>query len=430
MNNKKVLIIAYYWPPAGGPGVQRWLKFVKYLPEYGIEPIVYIPENPNYPIVDETLNSEVSSNLTIIKNPISEPYKWASLFSGKTTKTISSGIITETKQQSFIEKILLYIRGNFFIPDARKAWVKPSIAFLENYVIKQGIKTVITTGPPHSMHLIGLALKEQLNMNWLADFRDPWTTIGYHKKLRLNKRSKAKHKVLESQVLLGADQVLVTSFTTKKEFENLTQKPIEVITNGYDIELNDALIKLDTKFTIAHIGSLLSKRNPLVLWEVLKELVQEQEGFSEDLSLSFVGTISNEVISTITNYNLNKYVKVIGYVPHKEALKLQRQSQVLLLVEIDSEETKCIIPGKLFEYMAARRPIIAIGPENSDIEVIISKTQTGHYFNYNDFTLLKNVILEHYNAFKKQQLVVKSKDIEMYSRRSLTKKLAALISNI
>ncbi|NNC49546.1 MAG: glycosyltransferase, partial [Flaviramulus sp.] len=255
---KKVLIITYYWPPAGGPGVQRWLKFVKYLPEFGIEPIVYVPENPHYPIIDETLATEIPKSITILKQSIKEPYKWASLFSKKASKTISKGIISERKRQNIIEKALLYVRGNFFIPDARKNWVKPSVEYLKAYISKENIEVVITTGPPHSLHLIGLKLKEQLGVKWLADFRDPWTTIGYHKQLKLTKASLEKHKDLEKQVLNTADQVLATSFTTKTEFQQITNKPIEVITNGYDAE-TPVDFKLDSKFSLAHIGSLLSK---------------------------------------------------------------------------------------------------------------------------------------------------------------------------
>src|SRR5690606_6377695 len=160
MDKKKVLIITYYWPPAGGPGVQRWLKFVKYLPEFNIEPIIYIPDNPNYPILDPSLDSEVSNDLIILKQPIKEPYKLAHLFSKKTSNSISKGVIPKEEKQSLLQKLLIYIRGNFFIPDARIGWVKPSILFLSDYISKNNIETIITTGPPHSLHLIGMELKK------------------------------------------------------------------------------------------------------------------------------------------------------------------------------------------------------------------------------------------------------------------------------
>ena len=426
MDKKKVLIITYYWPPAGGPGVQRWLKFVKYLPVFNIEPVVYIPENPNYPIVDESLNSEVSKDVTIIKHPIKEPYKLAGLFSKKSSKTISKGIISEEKKQSLIEKVLLYVRGNYFIPDARKSWVKPSVEFLSEYIKKHQIQTIITTGPPHSLHLIGLQLKERLGVKWVADFRDPWTTIGYHKQLRLTNASKAKHKALEKQVLITADQIIVTSFTTKKEFQQLTKQPIEVITNGYDKESVDKF-EMDSKFTMSHIGSLLSKRNPEVLWKVLSEFISENDQFSKDFQLNFIGFISDSVLHSLKTYNLSSYVNNVGYVSHKEAITYQKKSQIVLLIEINSEETKCIIPGKLFEYMASNRPIIALGPKGSDVEKIITETNTGNYFNYEDYDSLKRIILEHYKAYQNNTLQVHPIGLQKYSRKSLTEALSKLL---
>lgn len=423
---KKALIITYYWPPAGGPGVQRWLKFVKYLPDFNIEPIVYIPENPRYPLRDNSLNSEVSGALTIIKQPINEPYKLADLFSKKTSRTISKGVISEKKTQSFVEKLLLYIRGNFFIPDARKGWIKPSAVFLSEYISKENIETIITTGPPHSLHLIGLKLKEQLGVKWVADFRDPWTTIGYHKQLKLTESSKAKHKELEKQVLITADQIIVTSFKTKKEFQQITNQSIEVITNGYDKE-SVVDFKMDSKFTLAHIGSLLSKRNPEILWRVLSDLIAENDSFLKDLQLNFIGFVSGDVLYSIEKYHLSDYINNIGYVSHKEAIKYQKKSQILLLIEIDSDETTCIIPGKLFEYMVSNRPIVAIGPKDSDVEKIIQETNTGNYFNYTDYDLLKTTILEHYKAYKNKSLQVHPIGLQKYSRKSLTEALSKLL---
>lgn len=426
MNKKKVLIITYYWAPAGGPGVQRWLKFVKYLPDFNIEPIVYIPENASYPLIDNSLIEEVSSHTTLLKQPISEPYKIARLFSKKTSKTISKGIISEKKKQNLIEKIMLYIRGNYFIPDARKGWVKPSVAFLSNYIIKENIQIIITTGPPHSVHLIGLQLKEKLGLRWIADFRDPWTTIGYHKELMLSNASKAKHKDLEKQVLNTTDQLIVTSFTTKKEFQAITNKPIAVITNGYDYEPLESF-QMDTKFTLSHIGSLLSKRNPLILWEVLADLMAENQSFSEDFQLNFIGFVSDEILLSIKKYNLSNYIDNIGYVSHKEAIMFQKKSQVLLLIEINSDETKCIIPGKLFEYMVSNRPIIALGPKYSDVEQIIQQTNTGAYFDYSAYDALKSTILEHYLAYKNGVLKVHPIGLQKYSRKALTGELSKLL---
>ncbi len=422
---KKVLIITYYWPPSGGPGVQRWLKFVKYLPSFGVQPIVYIPENPNYPIVDKSLLNDIPELAIIIKQPIQEPYKLAKWFSNS-AKTISSGVIPKEKKQSSVQKLLLYIRGNFFIPDARKAWVKPSVTFLSDYIQKEHIDTIITTGPPHSLHLIGLQLKQKLNVNWLADFRDPWTTIGYNKELKLTKSSQEKHLKLEKDVLQTADQIIVTSENTKREFQHKTQKPITVITNGYDV-FNVQRVKKDAKFTLAHIGSLLSERNPKVLWKVLSEFIQDNEEFKNSFELQLIGVVSDDVMTSISEFGLKSYVNVVGYVSHEEALKAQRQSRVLLLVEIDSEDTKAIIPGKLFEYMVSETPILAIGPKDSDVERIIKNTNTGSYFYYDAEDVLKIQILSYFEAYQQNNLKTNPIGLQPYSRKELTKKLSQLI---
>ncbi|CAH0335252.1 hypothetical protein FVB9288_00886 [Flavobacterium sp. CECT 9288] len=429
MKNNKVLIITYYWPPAGGPGVQRWLKFVKYLPDFGVQPVVYIPENPTYPIVDQNLVSEVSDQAIIIKHRIFEPYQLASFLSKNKTQKMNSGIIPNQKKQSFLDKTFLWVRGNLFIPDARVFWVKPSVSFLEKYILENDIDTIITSGPPHSLHLIGLELKQKLNLKWFADFRDPWTTIGYHKSLRLSSFAAKKHKALEHQVLNAADTVIVTSKTTKMEFQAITNKPISVITNGYDTEQVEKQI-LDVKFSLAHIGSFLSERNPKMLWEVLLELLEEIPSFKLNLEIKLIGAVSQEVLETISQFGLKEYLNNLGYVSHAEAIAHQRKSQVLLLIEINSEDTKSIIPGKLFEYMVSNRPIIAIGPEDSDFAEIITNTNTGVFFDYSEKMKLKRVILEFYDQFLEGRLQSNGVGLHNYSRKNLTKELVQLLNKI
>lgn len=419
---RKVLVITYYWPPAGGPGVQRWLKFVKYMGDFDIEPLVYIPENPTYPIQDASLLNEIPKEITILKHSIFEPYRWAGFLSRKKTKRISSGII-QTKNQSVLEKMMLWVRGNFFIPDARKYWVKPSVDFLSKILEEHEIQTIITTGPPHSVHLIGQQLKQKYGLRWLADFRDPWTSIGYHKKLRLSRTSQKKHKLLERQVLSAADTIIVTSETTKKEFSKITNQPITVITNGYDLDY-DGKASLDEKFTIAHIGSLLSGRNPSNLWSVLAEIANKNSQFRDAFELQLIGVVSEDVLDNMYGHGLQPYINQVDYLSHREALKFQQRSQVLLLVEINSHETKGIIPGKLFEYMAAQRPILGVGPKNWEVSRIVNETRSGKVFDYEGRLELKELILEWFDCYKNGNLQIDSQNVEKYSRRELTRKLA------
>ena len=423
----KVLIISYYWPPAGGPGVQRWLKFVKYLPEFDIQPIIYIPKNPKYPITDSSLTKEIPKNVTIYKNKIFEPYLYAGFLSKKKTKQISSGVISDDNP-SLLEKFLLWIRGNMFIPDARKYWVKPSVRVLTGIIKKEGIDTIITTGPPHSLHLIGLELKKNLDVKWLADFRDPWTSIGYHTKLRLTKASQRKHSLLEKEVANGCDKLLVTSNTTKVEFESITTNPVYVITNGYDIPESELPFSaLDKKFTLSHIGSLLTGRNPENLWKVLSEIISENEAFRNVFQLNLIGVVGQDVLNCINDNGLKLYTRIKEYVTHEEAVNYQRSSQLLLLAEIDSPHTRGIIPGKLFEYLAAKRPILAIGPEHWEGGEIVKSTNSGVVCNYNSVADLKALILNWFHLYQQGNLMVSSVNIKEYNRRTLTKKLAELL---
>lgn len=423
---RKVLIVTYYWPPAGGPGVQRWLKFVKYLPENGIEPVVYVPENAHYPLKDPTLEQEIPKNIKVLKNAIFEPYAFASLLSKKNTQKISSGIIPENKRQGLFQKLMLFIRGNFFIPDARKFWIKPSVKFLSSYLQKNEIGTIITTGPPHSLHLIGLELKKKNDVKWLADFRDPWTQIGYHKDLKLTKATQRKHEKLEKEVLQRADHIITTSFTTKEEFEGKTTTPIKVVTNGYDKERVEVK-PLDKEFSISHIGSLLSGRNPENLWKALRELLLENADFAEDFKLKLVGPVGEPVLQSIQKCDLDKHLLLINYVSHSEALQLQRSSQLLLLIEINSNETRGIIPGKLFEYMVSNRPILAVGPEKADIQKIIQQTNTGAYFTYPEKDSIKSFVLESYRQYQQGDLKSHPIRLQQYSRKKLTGELADLL---
>ncbi len=422
---RKVLIIAYYWPPAGGPGVQRWLKFVKYLPEFNVEPIVYVPENPTYPIVDDNLLTEIPEGVKVLKQPIFEPYGLAAFFGKKETKQISSGLIPKQKKQSFLERLLLWVRGNFFIPDARKYWVKPSVSYLKDLIEQEQITTIITTGPPHSLHLIGHKLKQKCDVTWWADFRDPWTTIGYHNKLKLSNYAAKKHKRLEKQVLNAADGLIVTSAKTKLEFEKITKTPVHVLTNGFEVA--PPLVTLDQKFTLAHIGSLLTDRNPIALWQALSELVKENENFAKHLQLNLIGVVGEDVRQSIASHQLNKYVSYLGYVSHEEVIAHQAKSQVLLLLEINAEETQAIIPGKLFEYLIAKRPILAIGPKQWEAGERVEKHQAGNYHIATDKDGIKENLVLWFTAYQNKTLEVNPTDIAQYHGKALTKKLAELL---
>lgn len=428
--NKKVLIITYYWPPAGGPGVQRWLKFAKYLPEFGIEPIIYTPENSSYPIIDKSLLKEVSPDLKIIRTKIWEPYQIAEKLHPK-NKDYKAGHFENSKKQSLLTKLSVFIRGNFFIPDARKFWVKPSVKFLRKYLQENQIETIITTGPPHSLHLIGLKLKQNHpGLKWIADFRDPWTAISYHSDLKLNASSQEKHRYWEKSVLENADIVLATGFSDALNYKNSGANKVEILTNGFE-ETDFRIGKmLTSKFKLTYSGGLEAARNPVVVWSALKELVSEYPEFEKELELVFYGNLSQEVEDTIHQNHLSDYLIKKGYVSHKESIQGIKNAELLLLANFPDERSKGIIPGKIFEYMATGNPVLAVGPNGGDVEKILNETESGEYFTPYQKLEIKSFILAEYKKWKKEISKQPSSKILQYSRKALTERLSEIIANI
>ena len=431
---KKVLIITYYWPPSGSAGVQRWLKFVKYLRNFGWEPIVYTPSNAEYPEYDESYLKDIPKDLTVIKTPINEPYSFYKRFIGqKKDVKINTGFLSENnKKKKLTEKISVWIRGNFFIPDAKMFWIKPSVKFLSKYLTENPVDAIVSTGPPHSLQIIALKLSQKFSLPWLADFRDPWTNIDFYKDLMLSSFADRKHHQLELKVLKKADSVVVISESMKEEFLQIYKRDYDVITNGYDTEDVDLKteIKLDTKFCIAHVGTIAKSRNPVLLWLALSELVKEISGLSEDLEIKIIGKADFSVWEAIEKADLKAFVTKIDYVPHAEATLLQQKSQVLLLSINNTSNAKGILTSKFFEYMAANRPILCIGPCDGDAQKIINETQCGLFAGYDDKEILKENILTFYKKYKNNQLFSSSSAIEKYSRFELTRNLAAILDKI
>ena len=278
---KRVLIITYYWPPNGGAGVYRWLKLSKLLPEHGWQPVIYTPENPEVVADDPGLLRDVHKDIEVIKRPITEPFNLYKRFTGRSTKEkVQVGFLNEKKQGGWKEDFALWVRSNFFIPDARVWWVSPSVKFLKRYLRENQVDAIITTGPPHSMHLIGLGLKRVLDVKWIADFRDPWTDIDFYAQLKLTRSADAKHKRLAGEVLREAAKVLPVSWHWAEDLRKLGAPNVEVVTNGYDPDdLPSPPEPVDDDFSLVHIGSLSPTRNAPERWKALKKICEEDPAF-------------------------------------------------------------------------------------------------------------------------------------------------------
>lgn len=421
---KKVLIITYYYPPAGGPGVQRWLKFAKYLPEFQIEPIILKPKNPSYPIIDNSLLSEIPKEQKIIEIPIWEPYFIAEILNSE-NKKFKSGQIDIKKNQSFISKLFLFIRGNFFIPDSRKFWINPCYQFLKKYLLKDKINTIITTGPPHSIHLIGLKLKKNYsNLFWIADFRDPWTQIPLLREINLFNFSKIIHQNAENRVLKNANLVISTSYSDAIQFKKLGANNCITITNGFDSILFTKKEKTK-KFTITYSGVLDQLRNPKVLWEILYKLDIDNILNINNFKLKLIGKIDEKIIKELEELYLKKFLIIKGYISHREVIKDIQNSDLLLVTNFNNQQYKGIIPGKLFDYLSTQNKILSIGPQESDIEKILQKTNSGLHFNYKDKIGITSYILSSFKEWNKNQIKnkVNTEQLMKFHRKKLTQYL-------
>ena len=433
---KRVLIITYYWPPSGGSGVQRWLKMSKYLPENGWQPVIYTTENAEYPIIDPSLEKDVAPETEVIRRPIFEPYAFYKKFLGlKKEETVKIGFIQEKeKQKGWKEYLSLWIRGNLFIPDARRWWVKPSVRYLKSYLKDHPVDAIISTGPPHSMHLIAMKLKEALGIPWVADFRDPWTEIDYYNDLHLTRCSDRKHHRLEHEVLTKADKVVTVAPDGARRLGRLGNRNVGIIYNGFDRDDDaETPIKQNDKFSITYLGVLSKIQNPENLWQVLGELVKEDADFSKNIQINMIGQIDSSVTSSIEEQGLSQYVTYSPYIPHDQVSAVHRSSTLLLLLLMPDSEprAKGLLTGKLFEYLASGRPILCIGPEDGDAARILKETQAGVTVRFEDKERMKEVVKGLYQRYLENDLPDNADaEIERYSRRALTKQYAQILNHI
>jgi len=433
VKNRKVLIITYYWPPSGGAGVQRWLKFVKYLPQFGWIPIVYTPEGGELPVSDESLSKDIPGEAIVIRTKIKEPYNLYKKFVGLNKEVkINPGFLNEKKKAGIAERIAIWLRGNLFIPDARCFWIRPSVRYLTRYLSEHKVDIIVSSGPPHSMHLIAEKISRKFNLPWLSDFRDPWTNIDYYKDLMLSLPADKLHHKLERRVISKASRVVVIGKTMKEEFESQFHRPIDLITNGYDEEdFNINVPVRADKFVIAHTGTLVPSRNPEMLWQAIKELKEEIHGLDTDLEIRLIGKTDISVRNLIIQNKLQEYVLYSEYMSHDEIIRENKAAFLLLLILNNTQNAKGILTGKLFEYIASGRPILAIGPEDGDAAEILNSTESGKCIDFQNKEKMKAEIKSYYDRFKAMNFdPVHSMNRENYSRRKLTGNLVNILNEM
>ena len=428
---KRVLVIAYYWPPSGGSGVQRWVKFCKYLPAEGWQPVVYAPENADYPSLDPSLEADLPKDLEVLRGRIWEPYAaYRKLLGGKNASTqvteISSG------KKTWKQRLSLWIRANLFVPDPRVGWVKPSVKTLKAYLAEHPVDVIVTTGPPHSVHLIGLQLHKALGIPWIPDFRDPWSRMYYLKYLPMTERTWKKLCRQEQTVLDSCSTVLACTPLVQEEFQAQTHTPVACITNGFDeADFAERLLpRWDGHFNITHTGLFAADGNPLTLWKVLGILAASEPGFREDLRIRLVGKVDKEILESIKAAGLSANVVALGPQNHATAILEQRAATILILPMRNDAQYRPILPGKLFEYLAARRPILGIGQEDGAMARVLFSAKAGITADWEDTAPMRAFLANAWRQHCEGGVPATDGDISPYTRRNLTHSLAQLLSQV
>ena len=423
---KRVLIITYYWPPSGGSGVQRWVKFAKYLPEEGWQPVVYTPENPELTTVDESLEAEIPPSVEVLRTPIREPYDMyrklmGKKASGKEVTPISSG------KKGLKQRLMLWIRANLFVPDPRISWVRPSVRFLKEYLKGHPVDLMITTGPPQSMHLIGLKLHRETGLPWVADFRDPWSRHYSLPYLPLTQRSLRKIRRMEQEVLDEASAVLTVTPFVQKEYAAQTRTPVAMITNGYDEEDFAADVTPDGYFNLTQTGYLAADGNPAVLWKVLGEMAGKDAAFREQLRIRLAGLVDKAVYDSLDREGLRPNLVDLGYCTHGTAIREQQAASVLLLPLRNAPEMRNILPGKVFEYMAAHRPVLGFGQPDGIQAQLLNETGAGVTCDWEDEAGVRTFVQKAWEQHLAGGVSAPRGEVSQYSRRNLTRQLAELL---
>ena len=419
---KKVLIISYYWPPNAGVGCRRWVNYSHFLKKKGLEPILYVPENPDYTNKDNGYQDKLK-NIYTLKNKIWEPFSFYKRFLKK--KNINPGVLIDSNK-GLKNKFSKWIRANFFIPDARSLWVNSSIKFLSNFLKDNPVDAIISTGPPHSMHLIALNLKKRFNLKWIADFRDPWTDIEYFDKLNFLNDSRIRHIKLEKEVLQKADLVLTVSESWSQRFKELGAQKVEFLFNGFDEKEYPSKISQKKKFRIGHFGLYNELRDHNSFWEALNNIIQDNKIFSDNLELFFSGPTHSGFDEKLKKLGLHKYLNHCEWLSHKEVLKEMVQADLLLITHSNTQDVNGRLPAKFFEYLGAKTPILAIGNKQSDLSKIILNLNCGTFLDFEDTKGVEKALIKYFNGNKQNKNI----DFRLFSWEFQSNKLIKILNSL
>ncbi|MBI2794941.1 MAG: glycosyltransferase family 4 protein [Ignavibacteria bacterium] len=431
---KKVLVVAYHFPPGGGPGVQRVLKHVTYLREFGWQPIVLTVKDGEFPARDESLLAKIPNDVVVERAAIVEPYAVYKRFMGRQTAVDVNVNKSKKQRTGFKERIAEVIRATFFIPDARIGWLGSASKLGVDMVRRHGVDAIYTSSPPYTCSLIGKRIKRQSNLPWVAGFRDPWT--GFLTTPDRWFLPAAIDRGLERSVFQTADAVecawqgIIDDAMSK--YPHLNAGKFHLIPNGYDsADFPQFKPAANDVFTVTYTGSMYGRRNPQTFLQALDRLMQQGRISPSMIRLRFIGRFGDDVADMFSSSQFASSIENIPYVPHVESLKWLMKSDVSLLIVDESKESDKIVPGKVYEYLGIGKPVLALSPQGSAISELIKETQSGVSIPQQDVDGIAKALLEYFGRWEQKiPLATPSiSRIQRFERREAARQLAQLLDS-
>lgn len=434
---KTVLIISYYFPPSGGPGVQRVLKFVKYLPAFGWRPLVLTVENGDFPARDESLLQEISPDVRVYRTKIFEPYAWYRKLTGRPAgaPVDVENIPQGSRTRSIMERMAGLVRETFFIPDARIGWFATAVPEAMRIIRTEGIDAIYTSSPPYTAAVIGAEVKRRTGLPWIAGFRDPWT--GFLSAPDRWAIPDAVDRWLEKRAFTEADlidcawQGIIDDFAAKFPYGN-HHKCVH-LPNGFDPDDYPAVERpANDRFTLTYTGSMYGKRNPATLLRAVESAVATGEVDPGKVRLKFIGRFGSDVKEMLRLSAVASSVEQVDYVPHQESVRQLLLADMLLLVVDESKDSRTIVPGKVFEYLGARRPILALTDPEGAAAAIVRATNSGTVVANQDVDGIRRAFVECYRNFiyNVSGPPSNAEAVRAYERREVTRRLAELLAYV
>ena len=423
----KVLIITYYWPPAGGPGVQRIIKYVKYLPEYGWEPLILTVENPTSPSYDESLLKNLPSTLRVFKTGTYEPFNLYRRLTGQAkSTTLAKDVIIKKPNERWREKIARVIRANLFLPDARIGWMPKMLKKARAIVKAENPSVIFSTSPPHSLQLGARRLAEQSGLKWIADFRDPWIEAYWESGLERLSMMKRFNQKLEQRVLRDADLITTVSEGFRDLFLTKVENRCEILYHGFD-RLNDQKYITDT-FSIVYLGTMSRYQSPDTFFNAVSQLKEEVKNKIEVIIIGKVFAGFTELLESYPGLNIS----VRDFLPYDEVMDESRKASMLLLINPKPTYGASLIPAKIYDYLALRKPILAFGIQHGRLQSLLEETESGQLYDSGNENEVQAFILKYFEIWERQQYILLDyhQDLNKYQASYNVKKLASLLNEI